>query len=148
MKPTTHVVAHGYEDAASARVAVERAAARCQQRFAKHQPTIVWSDAETAEISFVVYARVVRATVTVDDDNITFSVQTPVLFRPFERRARSMIDRHLPDLLAADNLATRARTVARMGRSGARTNDFVDIELRRRSRHPSARSRAYANSEA
>jgi hypothetical protein len=90
-----HVIPHALKDRARARGVVTMALESYKERLTQYQPTLTWESEDHVRVEFEVLSRKLSATVTIDDENLSFESSLPLLLRPFEGKAIDVVEREV-----------------------------------------------------
>ena len=86
-----HLVRHDLEPELARRTA-ERALESYAEDFQEYQPTVHWSRADRAEVSFAARGLVVKGFLEVGAQSYLLQLKVPFLLRIFEKRAVEVIE--------------------------------------------------------
>jgi Putative polyhydroxyalkanoic acid system protein (PHA_gran_rgn) len=86
-----HSVPHDLGQERAKKVA-ESALASYAQKYANYNPTVTWTSANRAELSFKVKGMSLSGVVEVLDRSIDLDIDVPFLLRPFKAQALGVID--------------------------------------------------------
>lgn len=94
-----HSVPHDLEPDL-ARKTAERALESYAAEFRDFSPTVTWSSADRAEVSFSAKGVAVKGSLEVGSDAYMLQLKVPLLLRVFERRAVAVIEREIQEWVA------------------------------------------------
>lgn len=94
-----HTIAHDL----SPELAQKTARAACDHytaRFAKYEPNIVWRNERNADIAFRAKGLSLKARIEVAVQSLVVDIDIPFLLRPFEGRAKEIVEREMNKWIA------------------------------------------------
>lgn len=94
-----HTIHHGLARNVAKR-ATERALAAYAEELAAWNPVVSWPGAHEAKVVCAVMGRNLEARVDVGEADVTFDIDVPFMFRPFQKQAVEIVDREVQRWIA------------------------------------------------
>ena len=94
-----HIIRHDL-DVETAKKATQKAFAGYKQRFADYNPTADWVSENRAEIGFSAKGIKLDGAVELHPKEIHLELDVPFLFKPFRKKAMSIIEEEINDWVA------------------------------------------------
>lgn len=91
-----HIIKHGLS-LDLAEKATRKALESYQERFAEYNPTVDWQSDQKAAVAFGVKGVSLDGDIEVSEEDIAIGLNVPFLFRPFKKKAISVIDNEIRD---------------------------------------------------